>query len=186
MNGYLNYVTHLVGTYEESNMYNNVFRPVQLRRVVNGRPQKGGIAIMEDGLKIKMYSFTLDCRDPHGLAKFYAALLKWEIMFANEEWACVGAPGTNKGTYPCVLFQGNSVYEPPVWPEEPQAQQQMAHLDFAVDDLEGAVQHAIQCGATIADQQFSDHWIVMFDPAGHPFCLCEMKSVIESADFALL
>jgi len=30
---------------------------------------------MDDGLKIKMYSFTLDCRDPHELAKFYAALL---------------------------------------------------------------------------------------------------------------
>ncbi|MDI9421662.1 MAG: VOC family protein, partial [Bacillota bacterium] len=27
---------------------------------------------MDDGLKVKMYSFTLDCRDPHELAKFYA------------------------------------------------------------------------------------------------------------------
>jgi len=27
---------------------------------------------MDDELKIKMYSFTVDCKDPHELAKFYA------------------------------------------------------------------------------------------------------------------
>jgi predicted enzyme related to lactoylglutathione lyase len=141
---------------------------------------------MDDELKIKMYSFTVDCKDPHELAEFYATLLKWEIMIMDEEWACVYAPGTNQGTYPCILFQRNPEYKPPVWPEEPETQQQMAHLDFAVNDLEKAVQYAIHCGATIADEQFSNDWRVMLDPAGHPFCLCQMKSIIESAHFALL
>lgn len=72
---------------------------------------------MHDELKIKMYSFTMDCKDPHELAKFYAALLNWEIAFYNEEYACVGAPGTNQGTYPGITFQRNSEYKPPVWPE---------------------------------------------------------------------
>jgi len=40
--------------------------------------------------------------------------------------------------------------------EEPEAQQQMAHMDFAVNDLENAVQYAIHCGAAIADKQFSE------------------------------
>jgi len=141
---------------------------------------------MVEGLKIKMYSFTIDCKDPHGLAKFYAELLNWKIVFADEEYACVSAPGTKQGAYPCILFQMNPEYEPPVWPEKPEAQQQMAHLDFAVNDLEKAVDHAIKCGATVSDEQFSDSWRVMFDPAGHPFCLCQMKSIIESAHFALL
>lgn len=141
---------------------------------------------MDDELKIKMYSFTIDCKAPHDLAKFYAALVKWEIMTIDEGWACVYPPGANQGTYPCILFQQNPDYVPPVWPEEPEAQQQMAHMDFAVNDLEKAVQHALHCGAKIADKQFSDNWMVMFDPAGHPFCLCQMKSVIESAHFALL
>ena len=39
---------------------------------------------MDDELKIKMYSFTVDCKEPHELAKFYAALLKWEKMFIDE------------------------------------------------------------------------------------------------------
>jgi hypothetical protein len=31
---------------------------------------------MDDELKIKMSAFTLDCKDQHELAKFYAELLK--------------------------------------------------------------------------------------------------------------
>ncbi len=141
---------------------------------------------MEEGLKIKMYTFTMDCKDQNELAKFYADLLHWEVMLIDEYYACVYAPGTNQGAYPGIVFQRNPEYKPPVWPDEPDSQQQMAHIDFAVNDLEKAVQHAIQCGATIAEQQFSDDWRVMFDPAGHPFCLCMMKSVMESAHFALL
>ena len=141
---------------------------------------------MGDELKIKMYAFTVDCTDPHELAKFYAALLKWEIVFFDEEYACIGPPGTQQGAYPCITFQRNPEYKPPVWPDVSEAQQQMAHLDFAVDNMEKAVEHAIHCGATMAGEQFNDNWRVMLDPAGHPFCLCQMKSVIESADFALL
>lgn len=141
---------------------------------------------MDNELKIKIYSFTLDCKDPHALAEFYAALLKWKVVFHDENWACVAAPETKQGAYPCILFQRNPEYKPPVWPEEPEAQQQMAHIDFAVNDLEKAVQYAIQCGATVAETQFTDQWRVMFDPAGHPFCLCQMKSIIESDHFALL
>ena len=141
---------------------------------------------MDAELKIKMYAFTLDCKDPHELAKFYSMLLKWEIPFYDQEYAIVGAPGTSQGAYPSITFQRNPAYKPPVWPEEPEAQQQMAHIDFAVNDLEKAVQYALHCGATIADKQFSDIWTVMLDPAEHPFCLCQMKHIFESSHFALL
>lgn len=141
---------------------------------------------MDDELKIKMSAFTLDCKDPDELAKFYAALLKWEIPFYDEKYAVVGAPGTNQGAYPGITFQRNPEYQPPVWPEEPEAQQQMTHVDFAVNDLEESVEYAIHCGTTVAEKQFSDSWTVMFDPAGRPFCLCQMKHVFESPHFALL
>lgn len=139
----------------------------------------------EKELKIKMYTFTADCREPYELAKFYAKLLKWEIPYHDEDWACVGVPGAAQGAYPGILFQRNPAYVPPVWPEEPGAQQQMAHLDFAVNDLEQAVTHALACGAVIAEKQFSDGWRVMFDPEGHPFCLCNMKEMFDSEGFAL-
>ena len=67
---------------------------------------------MEKELKIKMYSFTLDCTEPYKLAKFYAELLHWEIAFYNDEWACVGAPGTAQGAYPGIMFQQNPDYKP--------------------------------------------------------------------------
>lgn len=70
-------------------------------------------------------------------------------------------------------FQSDPDYVPPAWPQSPPAQQQMLHLDFAVADeqqMEQAVQHAIDCGATKATQQYSPLWTVMIDPAGHPFC----------------
>lgn len=143
---------------------------------------------MTDELKIKLYATTLDCKDPHALAKFYAALLEWEVVYHDEEYAIAGAPGVGQGAYPGITFQRNEDYLPPVWPEEPEAQQQMAHIDFVVNDLEKAVQHAVHCGARVADQQFAGdwgEWTVLFDPAGHPFCLCLVKSVFESPDFAL-
>ncbi|MGI6154126.1 MAG: VOC family protein [Christensenellaceae bacterium] len=130
-----------------------------------------------DELKIKLYSFTMDCADPHKLAEFYAALLGWGIVFFDEEYACVAPPGISQGAYPGITFQKNPQYKPPVWPDRPGAQQQMAHLDVAVNDLEKAVEHAIGCGAAVADAQFSDDWRVMLDPAGHPFCLCPIKHI---------
>ena len=140
----------------------------------------------KDELKIKMYSFTLDCIDPYALAKFYAELLKWEIPFYDENWACVGAPETAQGGYPGIIYQRNPEYKPPVWPEQAGTQQQMAHLDFAVNNLEAAVEYALGCGATMANKQFSDAWRVMLDPSGHPFCLCQLPAIFASNNFALL
>lgn len=132
---------------------------------------------MSNELKIKMYSFTMDCKQPAELANFYADLLGWEIVFSDVEYACVAPQGTPQGAYPGITFQQNAEYQPPVWPEEPGAQQQMAHLDIAVNDLDTAVAHATHCGATPASEQFSDGWRVMLDPSGHPFCLCLLPQV---------
>ena len=132
---------------------------------------------MEDTLSIKIFSITLDCRNPHELANFYAALLTWEKGFNDEGWVWV----SSSEKYPFILFQQIADYTPPVWPEEPEAQQQMAHIDFAVNDLEKAIQHAICCGAKIATEQISD-WRVMLDPAGHPFCLCPKKTIFATSE----
>ena len=141
--------------------------------------------ILSEELKIKMNYFTLDCLKPQELARFYAKMLKWDIMVFDEDFVCVYAPGTGQCGYPGILFQKNPAYVRPVWPEQPGAQQQMAHMDFAVNNLDQAVQFAITCGATISEEQFSDGWRVMLDPAGHPFCLCEMKAAMESPQFGL-
>ncbi len=137
-------------------------------------------------LKIKFYATTIDCKNPLELANFYAALLGWVVVFNDETFATVAAPSAKQGAYPGITFQVNPAYQPPIWPEEPQAQQQMAHLDFVVNDVDKAVQHALKCGATVANRQFTDDWVVMLDPSGHPFCLCKGGHLFDSPDFALL
>jgi len=140
---------------------------------------------MDNELIIKMSAIMIDCKDPNELANFYAALVKWEVVFFDEEYAVIAPPDTSQGTYPSITFQHNPNYTPPTWTDEPNAHQQMAHIDFCVNDLEKAVEYAISCGATIASKQFSDRWKVMFDPEGHPFCLVLQKGLIESEGFAL-
>ncbi len=48
----------------------------------------------------------------------------------------------------------------------------MMHFDFQVADLDEAVAEATRLGATVADHQPQANVRVLFDPAGHPFCLC--------------
>ncbi|HHW72791.1 MAG TPA: VOC family protein [Firmicutes bacterium] len=121
----------------------------------------------EKKVKIKLQAIVLDCSDAHELAEFYAKLLGWQKYDENPEWISVGVfPQT-----PFLLFQQEPEYKRPVWPDRPDEQQKSIHLDFAVSDLEAAVAHAVECGAVVSPVQYSDHWTVLFDPAGHPFCL---------------
>lgn len=46
------------------------------------------------------------------------------------------------------------------------------HVDYAVDNLDAAMKHAEDLGATLVHHQQGTFWRVMLDPAGHPFCLC--------------
>ena len=118
---------------------------------------------------IRLFSIVIDCIDANALADFYAALLGWQKYTGDPEWIAVG----KQGITPFLIFQEEPDYRPPVWPANSDGQQKSIHLDLAVSDIKTAIQHALNCGATMASTQFSDQWTVMIDPAGHPFCLCE-------------
>lgn len=119
--------------------------------------------------QIELATVVLDSKDIKGLSEFYIRLLGWTKEYEEEGiWISIVSP--TKGIR--LGFQSNEDYLPPVWPEEEGKQQQMLHLDFSVgkENLEAAVEHAIACGAVKAKDQYSEHWVVMLDPAGHPFC----------------
>ena len=119
---------------------------------------------------IQLKSIVLDCPDIQTLSDFYIRMLGWEKDYI-EEGEFLDIRSLLGGVK--IAFQTNIDYVAPVWPEEPHAQQQMLHIDFAVqskEDMERAVKHAISCGATKADTQYSSEWTVMLDPVGHPFC----------------
>jgi len=93
--------------------------------------------------------------------------LGWRIIDRDlGGWAILDGPDGLK-----IEIQGLTDYQSPTWPTQPGEQQMMLHLDFATDDLDAAVAWAIDCGATVADDQPQPNVRVMLDPAGHPFCL---------------
>jgi catechol 2,3-dioxygenase-like lactoylglutathione lyase family enzyme len=122
--------------------------------------------------KIALVAVTLDSSDFRKLADFYVKLLEGKIV--NEfdgHGVAVGIPGTDIQ----LNFQNADDYQPPVWPEEPGKQQQMEHLDLMADNLDEAVNRAIELGAKKASPQFIPEIAVMLDPAGHPFCLIQKQ-----------
>ena len=119
------------------------------------------------GSRRDWWGVVLDAPDARELARFYAALLGWEIAKQEPAWAAI-AP-TDGVAY--LAFQTSPGYERPVWPPADGAQQMMLHLDFQVDDLTAATAHAVDLGAQEAQHQPQDDVRVLLDPAGHPFCL---------------
>lgn len=123
--------------------------------------------------KIHFSSIVLDSADSNSLADFYVKLLGWQKYSDDPEWIFV----RQDQEYPLIIFQQTDDYVPPVWPNEPGKQQAGTHMDFGVSNLAEAVEHALACGAKKAEIQYSTHWTVMIDPAGHPFCLVQWNKL---------
>ena len=119
---------------------------------------------------IVINSVTINCLHPKALSDFYRNFLGWNTIVASDDFVSLSVDG-----FPVRLgFQLNEDYTPPVWPEQSGRQQQMEHLDFKAANREEMLAmraRALLCGAKEADIQFSEDWIVMIDPEGHPFCI---------------
>ncbi|HEX3811812.1 MAG TPA: VOC family protein [Mycobacteriales bacterium] len=116
------------------------------------------------------WGIVLDAPEPRALGMFYAEMLGWEI-FKNEpnEFVLVVPGGAE--AYMSFQPQRSAEWIRPIWPARDGHQQMMMHLDVEVGQLETAVAHAIELGATVADHQPQDNVRVLLGPAGHPFCL---------------
>lgn len=124
--------------------------------------------VADGGPSIKYRVYWLDCADHEALTEFYLSLLGGERL--GE------APGkrivirTPNGAV--VGLQRVEDYQPPTWPSQERGQQM--HVDIYVDDMDAVRARAESLGAT---HEFtppeSSGYLVMLDPAGHPFCLCQ-------------
>jgi catechol 2,3-dioxygenase-like lactoylglutathione lyase family enzyme len=111
---------------------------------------------------------TIEAPDPSSLARFYAELLGFPVGHEEPGTAIVAASPHG----PFLVFQQADGYQAPVWPPVDGSQRPMMHFDLQVGDLDAAVDEAVALGATVAEFQPQQHVRVLFDPAGHPFCLC--------------
>jgi catechol 2,3-dioxygenase-like lactoylglutathione lyase family enzyme len=128
---------------------------------------------------MEVTSVTINAPDPRALAAFYARMLGWRVAHEDpprpgappeDGWAQVRPPEGRPG--PTLNFEYEAAgYARPVWPSEAGRPQTQEHLDIAVSDLTETVAWAVAVGATLADFQPQDDVRVLFDPAGHPFCL---------------
>jgi hypothetical protein len=113
---------------------------------------------------IRLGSVALDCADPVALGAFWSQLLGGEVAFSSEDFVAVK---TDRVWLAAVRVPD---HQPATWPDGARAKQ--IHLDLAVDDLAQAEVDALALGAVRADEQPApDRYIVLIDPAGHPFCL---------------
>lgn len=118
--------------------------------------------------EVVLGNVMVDCDDEKKLQKFYGELLNWEMceLFAR--------PAVRSSSGMVFLFIEEDNYVPPVWPEETGKQQKQMHFDFQVENVTETVKKAELLGATKAKSQFGGKdFVTMFDPAGHPFCLCK-------------
>jgi hypothetical protein len=124
---------------------------------------------------LRLTSITVMAPAPRELAQFYATLLGGRITALDPAlpgepeqagWAQVRTPNLT------VNFEFERHWRVPSWPAESGRQTATQHLDIQVDELDSAVEWATACGARMAEFQPQDDVRVMFDPAGHPFCLC--------------
>lgn len=108
---------------------------------------------------------TFDANDPHGLARFWAGLLGWDITADDDGFELVPTDGTayGLGFYPT---------------EAQKVGQNQIHFDLTSTSLEGqqqTVAKALELGAQHIDigQTPDDGHIVLADPEGNEFCVIE-------------
>ncbi|MFI8370459.1 VOC family protein [Streptomyces sp. NPDC085466] len=117
-------------------------------------------------MQMRLTAVNLGCPDPLALAAFYAKAtgLPPHERSGADFAGLVGEHGLVIG------FQKVTGHRPPTWPDGEVPHR--LHLDFAVDDLDGAVAELTALGASVPPgRPRPDLWRVLLDPAGHPFCL---------------
>ncbi|MFI8828070.1 VOC family protein [Streptomyces sp. NPDC053431] len=124
---------------------------------------------------MELSAITLDCADPLVLADFYHRATGLPLHPANH----AGFAGVRREGGLLLGFQRVTDYVPPRWPGQEQPQQ--LHLDFDVDDLAEAEARLLSLGATRpAYQPDPERFLVLTDPAGHPFCLVPRRPRTET------
>jgi len=109
--------------------------------------------------------FVLDCADPDTLTGFWSTALGWNHLGSDGHYSVIAAPGPGGQK---LLLQRVP---------EPKAGKNRMHLDLHVADVEAEADRLESLGATrLADAQegYGSTWIVMADPEGNEFCVCDM------------
>ncbi|HEV7956737.1 MAG TPA: VOC family protein [Marisediminicola sp.] len=125
--------------------------------------------MMQSGITSRLVALCFDANDPLGLARFWAAALRWEVD--DESQAEIGLVPTDDTRFQ-ILFL-------PV--PEKKAGQNRLHLDLtttSVDDQQESVERLVQLGARRIDigQRPDEGHVVLADPEGNELCIIEPEN----------
>jgi predicted enzyme related to lactoylglutathione lyase len=108
---------------------------------------------------------VLDCTDPERLAEFWAPALGYVNLGTVGAYVALfpdGRPG------PRLLLQRVP---------EPKAVKNRMHFDIEVADIEAEAGRLVELGATrVSAAPCGEHgstWLLMTDPEGNEFCVCD-------------
>ncbi|MER7515125.1 VOC family protein [Streptomyces sp. NPDC126499] len=119
---------------------------------------------------MELSAITLDCADPLALADFYHRATGLPPHPGNH----ADFAGLQRDGGLLLGFQRVADYRAPDWPGQDVPQQ--LHLDFDVDDLPQAEARLLALGARKPDfQPDEERFVVLLDPAGHPFCVAQRR-----------
>ena len=114
---------------------------------------------------------VVDCRDPEGLAAFWAAVLGYQVIGREEDGAVeIGPEAGFGGPAPTLVF-GHV--------ERPTPGKLRMHIDVNPTDRDqdAELERLLGLGATRADvgQTGEENWHVLADPEGNEFCLLRRR-----------
>jgi len=108
---------------------------------------------------------VLDCTNPEGLSTFWSAALGYTIVGKAGSYVMLVDPD---GVKPKLLLQAVP---------EPKAAKNRMHLDIDTSNVEGEVERLEALGAKCLEAEArSEHgtnWVIMADPEGNEFCVCD-------------
>jgi len=119
----------------------------------------------------KFTELAIDCADPAGLARFWCAVLGYEVQDEDDGLVTIGSPAAPEdrnrpGPVPPTLTFARV-------PEGKTVKNRL-HLDLnpADHDQDEEVRRLLDLGARRADVGQGDQsWVVLADPEGNEFCV---------------
>jgi Glyoxalase-like domain len=119
----------------------------------------------------KFTELAIDCADPKGLARFWCAVLDYEVQGEDDGIVTIGSPMVPEGRDRLGLVPASLTFAHV--PEKKTVKNRL-HLDVNPTDRDqdDEVRRLLDLGARHADVGQGDvSWVVLADPEGNEFCV---------------
>lgn len=121
-------------------------------------------------MPLRVHHIVVDTDDLPGLARFWSAVLGWQVLSEREREVVIG-PEVDAPVGMCFM---------PV--SDRKRTKNRLHLDLTTDaaDREAEIERIITLGARRVDvgQGGDESWVVLADPQGNEFCVVRPKSTL--------